>query len=79
MRKILVATVVFTALLAGETVDSIAAPMSLAAPGTAALSAARITAVQQATNICGSNGCVPVYTKRAPGRQGGSALLSKHI
>ena len=61
MRKTLVMILAGAALLSAGMLESRAGAMPRAVLGA---TAANATVVQQATNVCGSNGCVRVQTQR---------------
>jgi hypothetical protein len=63
MRKALFAALAAT-LLSGGMAGNRADAMTSAAPAALGVAAAAATLVQQATNVCGSNGCVRVQTQK---------------
>jgi hypothetical protein len=76
MREMLLTAVTTaTILLAGPLG---AKAMSLVIPAALDVAAARTAHVQEVVNVCGTNGCVPVQTKRVRHTRPGS-VAAQHI
>jgi hypothetical protein len=64
MRKVLVTALAAVTILAHGMLGNRAGAMPLATPSALGVATADAALVQQATNVCGSNGCVRVQTQR---------------
>ncbi len=64
MRNALLTALAAATLLSGGMLGSRAGAMPLVAPSALGFATADAALVQQATNVCGSNGCVRVQTQR---------------
>jgi hypothetical protein len=75
MREFLFTAVTAATVLSGAMLDERAEAMTPAGMGAAA---ARAAIFQLAVNVCASNGCVPVQTKRIQHHKPGT-IAAKHI
>lgn len=64
MPKIMLVALAATLLLAGGLRADCAVAMTLAPLAAYHAASGRAAPIERVTNICGSNGCVPVQTKR---------------
>lgn len=78
MRETLLTAFAAATILSGGLFGDRAEAMTLAAPVASHVAAARAALVQQAVNVCGANGCVPVQTKRVRHQRPGS-VAAQHI
>ena len=78
MREIILTAFAVAIILSGGVLGNRAEAMRLDTPSMLGVAAARAALVQQAVNVCGNSGCVPVQTKRVQHHRPG-ALTAKHI
>jgi len=78
MREILLTALAATMILASGVLGHRAEAIMLAKPAALKAGGARAAVVQQVVNVCSTNGCAPVQTKRVQHTKPGS-VAANHI
>lgn len=78
MREILLTAFAAAIILASAAPGHRAEAITVAARSALGVTAVQAPTVEKVVNICGSNGCVPVQTKRVQHQKPGS-VAAKHI